>query len=301
MFSVFPVANSLNRDEGTLPWPAPAKINLFLHVVGRRADGYHLLQTHFQFLDHGDDLHVAVREDGAIRRLNDLSGVAPAEDLVVRAALALRAATGCTRGADLLVEKRLPLGGGLGGGSSNAATVLVALNRLWGTELAVEVLADIGLALGADVPVFVRGQAAWAEGVGERLTPLSAEEHWCLVVHPGCTVPTAAVFKDPDLTRDTPAMTIATLPPALTHNDCEPVTRRLFPAVGAALDWLGGHAPARMSGSGACIFASFPTRDAALDVGRQVPAGWSWFVARRCNRSPLLARLDAEPGRRQAR
>lgn len=287
-------------NVGPAPWPAPAKINLFLHVVGRRPDGYHLLQTHFQFLDHSDDIAVAVRADGVIRRLNDLPGVPAAQDLVVRAAAALQAATGCPLGADLTVTKRLPLGGGLGGGSSNAATVLVALNHLWGTRLDRDALATLGLALGADVPVFVRGEAAWAEGVGERLTALPAEETWCLVIHPGCAVPTAAVFQDPQLTRDTPALTIAALPPALTHNDCEPVTRRLFPAVGAALDWLGGHAPARMSGTGACLFASFATRDAALDVGRQVPAGWTWFVARRCNRSPLLARLDAESARHPA-
>ena len=155
--------------------------------------------------------------------------------------------------------------------------------------------------LGLICPAAQGGEAAWAEGVGEHLTPLPAEESWCLVIHPGCEVPTAAVFKDPQLTRDTPAMTIAALPPALTHNDCEPVTRRLYPAVGAALDWLGGYAPARMSGTGACLFASFATRDAALDVGRQVPAAWTWFVARRCNRSPLLARLAAEPARRPAR
>ena len=287
-------------NDGPAPWPAPAKINLFLHVVGRRADGYHLLQTHFQFLDYGDDITITVRPDGALRRLHELPGVPAAQDLVIRAAAALRTATGCPLGADIAVNKRLPMGGGLGGGSSNAATVLVALNRLWGTALDVDRLAALGLALGADVPVFVRGEAAWAEGVGERLTPLPAEERWCLVIHPGCEVPTAAVFKDPELTRDTPALTIAALPPALTHNDCEPVTRRLYPAVGAALDWLGGHAPARMSGTGACLFASFATRDAALDAGRQVPAGWTWFVARRCNRSPLLDRLAAEPMRRPA-
>ncbi len=279
------------------PWPAPAKINLFLHLCGRRRDGYHLLQTHFQFLDHGDDLHIAVRKDGEIQRVSELSGVPAAADLVVRAARALQTATRCPLGADIAVDKRLPLGGGLGGGSSNAATVLVALDRLWGTALGVDALAALGLQLGADVPVFVRGQAAWAEGVGEHLTPLDAIEPWCLVIHPACEVPTAAVFKHPELTRDTPAMTIPGLPSALMHNDCEPVTRRLFPAVGAALDWLNGHAPARMSGTGACIFASFTTQEAALAVGRRVPAPWTWFAARRCNRSPLLARLAAEPAR----
>jgi 4-diphosphocytidyl-2-C-methyl-D-erythritol kinase len=265
-------------------WPAPAKINLFLHIVGRRADGYHLLQTHFQFLDHGDDIRFGLREDGAINRVTDLPGVPPETDLVVRAARALQAASGTRLGADIAVTKRLPMGGGLGGGSSNAATVLVALDFLWGTRLGVEVLAALGLGLGADVPVFVR----------ERMTPLTADEPWCLVIHPGCEVPTAAVFGHPELTRDTPALTIHGLPPDLMHNDCEPVTRRLFPAVGAALDWLGEHAPARMSGTGACIFASFADRAAAQAVGEQVPARWTWFVARRRNRSPLLDRLAAE-------
>ena len=276
------------------PWPAPAKINLFLHIVGRRPDGYHLLQTHFQFLDHGDDLRFGLREDGAINRVSELAGVPAETDLVVRAARALQAASGTRLGADIAVTKRLPMGGGLGGGSSNAATVLVALDCLWGTRLGVDALATLGLALGADVPVFVRGQAAWAEGVGERLTPLAADEPWCLVIHPGCEVPTAAVFGHPELTRDTPALTIPGLPPDHMHNDCEPVTRRLFPAVGAALDWLGGHAPARMSGTGACIFASFADRASALAVAAQVPAPWTWFVARRRNRSPLLDRLAAE-------
>jgi 4-diphosphocytidyl-2-C-methyl-D-erythritol kinase len=275
------------------PWPAPAKINLFLHIVGRRQDGYHLLQTHFQFLDHGDDLRFRVRADGDVRRLSELPGVPAESDLVVRAARALQAASGTRLGADIAVDKRLPMGGGLGGGSSNAASTLVALDHLWGTNLGTEALAGLGLGLGADVPVFVRGEAAWAEGVGERLTPLPADEAWCLVIHPGCEVPTAAVFGDPQLTRNTPALKIASLPPALMHNDCEPVTRRLFPAVGAALDWLDGHAPARMSGTGACIFASFADRESALAVGRRVPGPWTWFVARRRNRSPLLDRLAA--------
>jgi len=275
-------------------WPAPAKINLFLHVVGRRPDGYHLLQTHFQFLDHGDDLRFGLREDGVVNRVTELAGVPAEADLVVRAARALQAATGTRFGADIAVTKRLPMGGGLGGGSSNAATVLVALDCLWGTRLGVDALAALGLGLGADVPVFVRGEAAWAEGVGERLTPLAADEPWCLVIHPGCEVPTAAVFGHPELTRDTPALTIPGLPPDLMHNDCEPITRRLFPAVGAALDWLGDHAPARMSGTGACIFASFADRASAQAVGEQVPAQWTWFVARRRNRSPLLDRLAAE-------
>jgi 4-diphosphocytidyl-2-C-methyl-D-erythritol kinase len=275
-------------------WPAPAKINLFLHIVGRRPDGYHLLQTHFQFLDHGDDISFGLREDGAINRVTELAGVPTEADLVVRAARALQAASATRFGADIAVTKRLPMGGGLGGGSSNAATVLVALDYLWGTRLGVDALVALGLKLGADVPVFVRGQAAWAEGVGERLTQLTADEPWCLVIHPGCEVPTAAVFGHPELTRDTPALTIPGLPPDQMHNDCESITRRLFPAVGVALDWLGKRASARMSGTGACVFASFADRASAQAVGGQVPAPWTWFVARRRNRSPLLDRLAAE-------
>ncbi len=272
------------------PWPAPAKINLFLHVVGRRADGYHLLQTIFQFLSVGDDLEFAVRPDGEIRRLSDLPGVPAEADLAIRAARLLQVATGTQQGVDLSVRKFLPLGGGLGGGSSNAATVLVALNELWDTHLSFAALASLGLKLGADVPVFVHGQAAWAEGIGEQLTPIDVPEPWFLVIFPGDQVPTGAVFGDPELTRNTPVSTIHGLP-AGSHNDCEPVTRRLFPAVGRALDWLARYAPARMSGTGACIFASFETAAAAAAIGRRVPDEWMWFVAAGRNRSPLHERL----------
>jgi 4-diphosphocytidyl-2-C-methyl-D-erythritol kinase len=275
----------------TLWWPAPAKINLFLHITGRRPDGYHLLQTHFQFLDFGDDVHIEVREDGLITRESELAGVPPEQDLVVRAAQALKLASGSPLGAAIRVNKRIPMGGGLGGGSSNAATVLCGLDHLWRTRLGVDRLAEIGLALGADVPVFVRGQAAWAEGVGEHLTPLDAEEGWSLVIHPGCEVPTGKIFGDPQLTRHTPPIKIRDLSSIRTHNDCEPVTRRRFPVVDEALSWLAQFAPARMSGTGACIFANFPSQSAATDTGQRVPHGWQWFVARRVNRSPLLARL----------
>ena len=273
------------------PWPAPAKINLFLHVVGRRADGYHLLQTIFQFLSLGDDLEFTVRPDGEIRRLSDLPGVPAEADLVVRAAHLLQVATGTRQGVDLSVRKRLPQGGGLGGGSSNAATVLVALNELWDTHLSFAALASLGLKLGADVPVFVHGQAAWAEGIGEQLTPIEVPEPWFLVIFPGDQVPTGTVFGDPELTRNTPISTIHGLSLAASHNDCERVTRRLFPAVGRALDWLAGFAPARMSGTGACIFASFETAAAAAAIGRRVPDEWTWFVAAGRNRSPLHDRL----------
>lgn len=282
-------------------WPAPAKINLFLHVTGRRPDGYHLLQTLFQFVDHGDTLHFNVREDGDIRRLSALAGVTPEQDLVVRAARKLKDLTGCALGADIAVDKRLPMGGGLGGGSSDAATVLVALNQLWGTAVPVDELARLGLSLGADVPVFVRGEAAWAEGVGEILTPCPADEGPVLVITPDCNVETRVVFNDLELTRDTPPITMPAFSLSRTRNDCEPVTRRLYPEVGRALDWLSRHAWARMSGTGASVYALFDNDSAADAVARQVPPAWRHFRARRVNRSPLADRLAAELGLRQGR
>jgi 4-diphosphocytidyl-2-C-methyl-D-erythritol kinase len=278
-------------------WPAPAKINLFLHVTGRRADGYHLLQTWFQFVDECDWLELRATADGRVRRATALPGVAADDDLVVRAARLLQGHTGCARGVEIAVDKRLPMGGGLGGGSSNAATVLVALNVLWGLDLEVDALARIGLALGADVPVFVRGQAAWAEGVGEVLEPLPAAEGAVLVVTPDCAVSTARVFTDPDLTRDTPAIRMHDFSLARSRNDCEPVTRRLYPEVGAALDWLAEFAPARMSGTGASVFAFFDDLDQARAVEARVPRTWRAYAGRRRNRSPLLDRLARERDR----
>lgn len=275
-------------------WPAPAKINLFLHVVGRRHDGYHLLQTLFQFLDFCDELDFAIRTDGEIRRGNDLPGVPAEQDLVVRAARLLQSHTGCRLGAEITVNKCLPMGGGLGGGSSNAATVLLALNELWGLRLEVAALASLGLQLGADVPVFIHGHAAWAEGVGEHLTPYPCEQTPVLVIHPGCQVPTRDIFTAPDLTRDTPAIKIHHLSLGNTHNDCEPVTRRLYPEVARALKWLAGLAPARMSGTGACVFGTFDTLAQARQAGHSVPSPWTWFTAMRLNRSPLLDRLQKE-------
>ncbi|HEY0180701.1 MAG TPA: 4-(cytidine 5'-diphospho)-2-C-methyl-D-erythritol kinase [Dokdonella sp.] len=280
--------------DGWSAWPAPAKLNLFLHVVGRRDDGYHLLQTVFQLLDRGDTLRLRVRDDGEIRRVEPLPGVAAEDDLAVRAARALQAAAGVRLGADVAIDKRIPLGGGLGGGSSDAATALVALNALWNARLDEDALAGIALSLGADVPVFVRGRSAWAEGVGERLTPVSLPPRWYVVVDPGVQVPTAALFRDPELTRDAPRMTIAGFVSGLaTANAFEPVVRRRYAAVARALDWLGRHGAARLSGSGGCAFVAVDSFEDAGDLVRQCPANLRAFAARGVDESPLLARLRA--------
>jgi len=288
----------LGRPEA---WPAPGKLNLFLHVVGQRDDGYHLLQTAFQFIDLADEIRFFRRPDGVIERLGDVPGVAPEADLTVRAArrLASRASAGLP-GVAIEVTKRLPMQGGVGGGSSDAATVLVALNELWGLGLDDDELAGLGLELGADVPVFVRGRAAWAEGVGEQLTAVDFPEHVYLLVRPDATVSTADVFKAPELTRDSPAITIRGFLMAGGRNDCEPVVRKRFPAVAEALDWLGRIAPARLTGTGSCVYAAMPDEAGARAALNQLPARWSGYVVRGMNRSPLVARrvLEREgPGR----
>lgn len=273
-------------------WPAPAKLNLFLHVTGRRADGYHTLQTVFQFLDAADRIRLRVADVPAVRLLTPLPGVDPERDLTVRAARLLQSEAGVSRGVDIEIDKRLPLGGGLGGGSSDAATALVALNRLWGCGFSDERLAELGLRLGADVPVFVHGRAAWAEGVGERLTPIEPPESWYLVLVPPVTVSTAEIFSAPELTRQTPPITIADFLSGAGGNDCEPVVRARYPVVGQHLDWLSRFGRARLTGTGACVFAAFPGRAAAAQALAQLPQGWHGFVARGCNRSPLLQALD---------
>jgi 4-diphosphocytidyl-2-C-methyl-D-erythritol kinase len=271
------------------PWPAPAKLNLLLHVTGRRADGYHELQTVFQFLDHADRLYFSVRDDGEIRRHGGPASVAPSADLCVRAAGLLQAHAGVLQGIDIYNKKVLPAGGGLGGGSSDAATTLWALNHLWGLELDSGELAGLGLQLGADVPVFLHGRAAWAEGVGEILTPINLPEPWFLVLNPNVSVSTAAVFSDAELTRDTPRMTIRAFLSGDGRNDCEAVVRRRYPEVAAALDWLNSYSPARMTGTGACVFAAFDAETEAREIAARVPSGWTAFVARGLNRSPLHA------------
>jgi 4-diphosphocytidyl-2-C-methyl-D-erythritol kinase len=277
-------------------WPAPAKLNLFLHVTGRRADGYHSLQTVFQLLDYCDEILIEPTGDGRIRRLEGAPGVLPGEDLVVRAAVALKAASGSAQGAEIRVRKQVPLGGGLGGGSSNAATVLVALNRLWELNWTTERLASLGLTLGADVPLFVHGRSAWAEGIGERLTPIALPPAWYLVICPDCRVSTTAVFSDPELTRNSPETTISGFLSAGGRNDCERVVRLRYPAVGAALDWLTARSngrPARLTGTGSCVFAAFDSATAAEARLEDLPHRWTGFVARGLAESPLLARAAA--------
>ena len=278
--------------DWSIGWPAPAKLNLMLRVVGRREDGYHELQTVFQFLQRCDLLDFRLREDGRVCRVSDLPGVAEADDLVVRAARLLQQRATADVGVDIRIDKRLPMGGGLGGGSSDAATVLVALNLLWGCGLDGGELADLGLSLGADVPIFVHGHAAWAEGVGECFEPLDLPEPWFLVLVPSCQVSTAEVFSDPDLTRDSSRITIRAFAAGDVRNDCLPVVRKRYPEVSQAIDWLADFSEAQLTGTGACVFARFESEQIARQVLAQVPAGMSGFIARGSNRSPLLGRLN---------
>ena len=274
-------------------WPAPAKLNLFLHVTGRRPDGYHELQTVFQLIDLCDTIAISVREDGRIERPDGPPGVDPEADLTVRAARALQQATGCPLGATLRVRKRIPMGGGLGGGSSDAASVLLGLNAVWGCGLPVETLARLGLPLGADVPVFVRGSSAWGQGVGEDLQPLELPESWYVVIHPGVAVGTRDVFQSPELTRNSPVITIRAFFQSGGRNDCEPVVRARFPEVAEALDWLGRFAPARLTGTGSCIFAPCATAIDAERLAARVPDRWTSYVARGLNVSPVHELLRA--------
>jgi 4-diphosphocytidyl-2-C-methyl-D-erythritol kinase len=275
-----------------LTWHAPAKLNLMLHIVGRRADGYHELQTVFQLIDLCDRIEIGIRNDGAITRLKGPAGVPEADDLVVRAAVALKSATGTPLGAEISINKCIPMGGGLGGGSSDAATTLVALNQMWKTGLSSVEIAAVGVKLGADVPVFVAGRSAWAEGVGEQLTPVRlGTDSWYLVLFPGVGVATAAVFQAPELTRNSPPTTMRGFLETGGRNDCEAVVRARFPAVAEALDWLGGHAPARLTGTGSCVFAKFSRAADAERIAARVPDSWRAWVARGLDSSPLLEEL----------
>jgi 4-diphosphocytidyl-2-C-methyl-D-erythritol kinase len=258
-----------------------------LRILGRRADGYHLLQTVIRFVDHGDTLSFRVREDGVITRTNEIAGVPTGEDLALRAARRLQRAAGTRLGADIGIEKRLPIGGGLGGGSSDAATTLLALNHLWRAGLSRERLAELGLELGADVPVFVAGENALAEGIGERLTPLAVPSDWYLVLVPPVAVPTARIYSDSQLKRDSKPIKITAFSAGLAGNDLEPVVCREYPEVARHLDWLKQGAPAWVTGTGACVFAAFPTENAARQVLEQAPRGMRGFVARGLARHPL--------------
>lgn len=273
--------------------PAPAKLNLFLHVTGRREDGYHELQTLFQLLDFGDTISLQLRQDRVIELLDDFAGVAHEQNLIVRAARLLQQRTACALGATIRCTKRLPQGGGLGGGSSNAATTLAGLNQLWQTAVEQDQLAAMGLELGADVPVFVRGRSAWAEGVGERLCPVRLPHHHYLVIDPSVAVPTAKIFNDKHLTRNSEAITLAHFLERGGRNDCEPVARRLFPAVEQAFQWLSRYTDAHLSGTGGCIFGAFEDRADIDRICASIPAQWNHFTATGVDESPLHQALIA--------
>ncbi|MBK5072745.1 4-(cytidine 5'-diphospho)-2-C-methyl-D-erythritol kinase [Budviciaceae bacterium CWB-B4] len=275
-------------------WPSPAKLNLFLYINGRRPDGYHDLQTLFQFLNYGDTLNFALRQDEKIILLTPINGVPDEQNLIIRAARMLQQFSSCHVGADISITKILPMGGGLGGGSSNAATVLVALNHLWKCGLTTEQLCKIGLTLGADVPVFIYGHAAFAEGVGEKLQLAEPKEKWYLVAHPGVHIPTPFIFNDPDLVRNTPKRTLTTLLDSPFLNDCEPIARKRFPEVEQLISWLLEYAPSRLTGTGACVFSEFDTQAAAVDVLKQAPEWLHGFVAQGVNTSPLQAVLSRQ-------
>ncbi|MCR8914866.1 4-(cytidine 5'-diphospho)-2-C-methyl-D-erythritol kinase [Marinobacter panjinensis] len=278
-----------------LALPSPAKLNLFLHILGRRPDGYHELQTLFQFLDYGDTITLTPRTDDRIVLEQSVPGVPDEDNLVLRAARQLAAtANNEVAGVSIAIDKILPMGGGLGGGSSNAATTLLGLNHLWGLDRSLDELAELGLALGADVPVFVRGHSAWGEGVGERLTDANPPEDWFVVIKPPCDISTKEIFSEQGLTRDTPGIKIA---PAFEgdasryRNDCEDVVRRLYPEVHQSLEWLAQFGPARLTGTGACIFGRFPTESAARIIWESKPSGITGFVAQGVNISPLHKKL----------
>jgi len=271
----------------TLSLPAPAKLNLFLHFIGRRADGYHLLQTVFQLLDFGDTLDFTTQQDAAITLITS-TNIPTEQNLIWRAARLLQNTTQTSQGAKIKLTKRLPMGGGVGGGSSDAATTLVALNEMWHTQLSVDQLAELGKQLGADVPVFVRGQTAWGEGIGEILTPINLPEWWYLVIIPPCHVSTSEIFSHSQLTRNTTPITIANFLAGEGHNDFEPLVRKCYPLVDEALNWLGQFADAKLTGSGSSIFAAFSSYEQAVKIAEQIPASYKHFVAKGVNHSPLF-------------
>ena len=279
-------------------WPAPAKLNLFLHITGRRDDGYHLLQTVFQFLDYGDELRFDLRNDGEIHRVTENKAIAEQDDLTIRAAKALQQYANIKIGVDISISKNLPMGGGVGGGSSDAATTLVVLNHMWRAGLSLQQLADIGLSLGADVPVFVKGHAAFAEGVGENLTEIDLPEPWFLVVKPPVHVSTAEIFTDPQLTRNCQAIKICDLQASAAaieklSNVCEPIAKQHYPEIAQVINYLTRYGHARMTGTGACVFVAFDDETEARKALEDLPEQWAGFVARGMNTSPLHQQLQA--------
>jgi 4-diphosphocytidyl-2-C-methyl-D-erythritol kinase len=279
-------------SENVLTLPAPAKLNLMLHILGRRDDGYHQLETIFQFLDYGDELSFALREDGEIRLQTEIADVPHDSNLIVKAARALKEQSGCPLGVDIWLKKILPMGGGIGGGSSDAATTLLGLNHLWQLGWDENRLAALGLKLGADVPVFVRGHAAFAEGVGEILTPVTPEEPWYVVLVPQVSVSTAEIFSDPLLTRDTPPIKVRPVPKGNSRNDCLPVVARRYPDVRNALNLLGNFTEAKLTGTGSCVFGAFPNKAEADKVSALLTETLTGFVAKGSNVSMLHRKLQ---------
>ncbi|MEF9899180.1 MAG: 4-(cytidine 5'-diphospho)-2-C-methyl-D-erythritol kinase [Pseudomonas sp.] len=276
-----------------LTLPAPAKLNLMLHILGRRADGYHLLETLFQFLDYGDELSFALRDDSEIRLHSTVEGVPHDSNLIVKAARKLQALTGCTQGADIWLKKVLPMGGGIGGGSSDAATTLLGLNHLWKLQCSEDQLAELGLSLGADVPVFVRGHAAFAEGVGEILTPADPEEPWYVVLVPQVFVSTAEIFSHPQLTRDSLPLKMRPVPKGNSRNDCQLVVEQSYPEVRNSLNLLSKFTEARLTGTGSCVFGAFPSKAEADKVLALLADTQSGFVAKGSNVSMLHRKLQS--------
>jgi len=277
--------------------PAPAKFNHFLHICGRRADGYHNLQTVFQFLDIADEMTFRLRPDSVIELQTAFDNIPPEDNLITKAARALQAFSGCKQGADISIQKRLPMGAGIGGGSSNAASTLIGLNHLWNTQLSKSQLQEIGVKLGADVPIFIHGHSAWAEGVGEQLTDILLPEKWYLLIFPPCHVPTARIFSHPELTRDSKMMKIAAFleqgNSSQFRNDCETLVRKLYSEVDEALNVLSTYANARMTGTGACVFASFDTQQHALEVAKKLPPQFRASISKSLNQSPVYSTLES--------
>ena len=271
--------------------PAPPKLNLFLHITGRRDDGYHNLQTLFQILDGGDELTFTSTNNGKISLLPQIEGVAESDNLIVRAALALQQQSNCSQGCIIHLDKRLPMGAGLGGGSSNAATTLLALNKLWGCDLSIEKLAELGAQLGADVPVFVDGHSAFAEGIGDQLTAGEIPESWYLIVTPNCTVSTEEIFLNPQLTRNSAPIKIRALSEEQYRNDCQVIVEKLHPQVAEVVDWLRAYSEPLMTGTGASVFCRWATEAQAKEVLSRVPQHWNAFIARGVNHSLVHQKL----------